>query len=225
MWDVDHTLVDVGSVSREIYARAFLAVTKQPLQELADMSGRTEKAILVDTLALHGVPATEETLEEFYAALAVAAGDLRERMRSQGRRLSGAREAIAALSGDGVVQTVVTGNIELIAMAKLEVFGLADHIDFEIGGFGSDDGLRSTLVQRSWRRAQHKYGLQFTADHVVVVGDTRHDVQAARDVGVRSVGVATGTATMQELAAANAHTVVGDLTDTQKFMAAVFARG
>lgn len=221
LWDIDHTLIDVGSVSREIYAQAFLEVTRQPLQRLADMTGRTEKAILVDTLALHGVPATPEILERFYAALADAASGLRAGMRAEGRRLPGAHDAISALSQHGVVQTVVTGNIKPIAIAKLEVFDLARQIDFEIGGFGSDDGVRSTLVRYAWRRAELKYGLRFRAGRVVVVGDTRHDVQAARETGVRSVAVATGSATVDDLASAGANAVVADLADTESFLNAV----
>lgn len=122
LWDIDRTLVDIGQVSRDIYAKAFLEVTKQPLQEIADMTGRTEKAILIDTLMLHGIADPEATFDEFYAALAVAADELREKMRSQGRRLTGSQEAIAALARDDVVQTVVTGNIKPIAITKLEVF-------------------------------------------------------------------------------------------------------
>jgi phosphoglycolate phosphatase len=54
LWEFDRTLVDIGSVSREIYARAFAWVTGQPLRELAEMAGRTDRAIIIDTLALHG---------------------------------------------------------------------------------------------------------------------------------------------------------------------------
>ncbi len=38
LWDIDHTLVRISGVSREIYAEAFRLVTGQPLRELADMA-------------------------------------------------------------------------------------------------------------------------------------------------------------------------------------------
>jgi phosphoglycolate phosphatase len=202
-----------------------LGVTMQPLQELADMTGRTEKAILLDTLALHGVPDAEAKFEEFYAALAAAAEDLREKMRSEGCSLPGTQAAIAALARDGVVQSIVTGNIKPIAVTKLEVFGLAEHFDFEVGGYGSDDSTRATLVRLAWQRAERKYRRRFNPDRVVVIGDTPHDMQAAREVGVRGVGVATGSTTVEELRAAHADAVVADLTDTKAFAAAVLRPG
>ncbi|MGH8929519.1 MAG: HAD family hydrolase, partial [Egibacteraceae bacterium] len=224
LWDIDRTLVDIGQVSREIYAKAFLEVTKQPLQELADMAGRTEKAIIFDTLALHGIADPRSKCEELYIALAAGADELREKMSREGHRLPGAQEAIAALARDGVVQTVVTGNIKPIAITKLEVFGLTEHIDIEVGGYGSDGIARATLVRLAWQRAVRKHRRRYRPDRVVVIGDTSYDVQAAHDVGVYAVGVATGSSTVEELAATHADAVLTDLTDTQVFLAAVFDR-
>ncbi|MCA1603505.1 MAG: HAD family hydrolase, partial [Acidobacteria bacterium] len=55
LWDIDHTLLTIEEVSREIYELAFEEVIGQPLRELAEMTGRTERVILTETLALHGV--------------------------------------------------------------------------------------------------------------------------------------------------------------------------
>lgn len=221
LWDIDHTLVAIGEVSREIYAKAFEEVVGQPLRELADMAGRTEQAILIDTLALHGVSDPESKFEDFYAALCRAADKLRERMRIAGRRLPGAKEAIVALADYSVVQTVVTGNIKPIAVTKLEVFDLAKNLDFEVGGYGSDGDTRSPLIRQAWQRAQRKYGRIFEPDGIVVIGDTPLDVAAAREVGVRVVGVATGSSTVEDLMAAQASIVLPDLADTEAVIRAV----
>ena len=221
LWDIDHTLVDIGEVSREIYASAFAEIAGQPLRELADMTGRTERAILIDTLALHGIADAESRFDDFYVALGKAADDLRERMRTVGHGLPGAGEAIAALGEDGVMQTVVTGNLKPIAMTKLEVFQLSAHIDFEVGGYGSDGDTRPPLIRLAWQRAEDKYGVRFGPQQVVIVGDTPLDVAAARDVGVRAVGVATGSSTVDELNAAKADAVIPDLTDTERVIRTV----
>lgn len=224
LWDVDHTLVDIGEVSREIFATAFEHVTSKPLQDLADMTGRTDRAIITDTMKLHDVSDPAAKLEEFYAALAEAADELRERMRTVGRRLPGADEAIAALVQDGVVQTVVTGNIKPIAVTKLQVFDLAKHLDFAVGGYGSDGDTRPPLIRQARQRTQRKYGRIFPAHRVVIVGDTPLDVSGAHEVGIRAVGVATGSSTVTELTAAGADAVVPDLTDTSAFVCAVLGR-
>lgn len=221
LWDIDRTLVDSGRVGRDMYARALHEVAGLRLRAMAEVAGRTEKAILLETLALHGITGPEIEFDRFYAALARAAEGLRETMRRRGRRLPGSREAIAALARDGVVQTVVTGNIKPVAVTKLEVFGLSEHLDIDVGGYGSDDSTRATLVRLAWRRAERKYGHAFPPERVVVIGDTPHDMRAAREVGVHAVGVATGTSTAEDLAA-HTDTVVTDLTDTRAFVAAVF---
>lgn len=221
LWDIDRTLVTVGEVSREMYERAFVEIVGQPLRELADMAGRTEQAILTDTLARHGVTNLRSTFDDFYAALTNAANELRERMRAIGHRLPGAKDALIALAKRNVVQTVVTGNIKPIAVIKLEVFCLAEYMDFEVGGYGSDADARPPLIRQAWQRAQYKFGRIFDADRVVVIGDTTLDVAAAHDVGVRAIGVATGRSTREDLMAAHADVVLPDLTDTEAVIRAL----
>jgi phosphoglycolate phosphatase len=221
LWDIDRTLVTVGKISREIYERAFEKFVGQPLRELADMAGRTEQAILTDTLALHGVVNPGSKFDDFYTALAQAADELRERMRAVGYRLPGAKEVVVALAERNVVQTVVTGNIKPIAVIKLEVFRLSGYMDFEVGGYGSDADTRPPLILQAWQRAQYKCGRTFDADRVVVIGDTTLDVAAAREVGVRAIGVATGSSTREDLMAAQADVVLPDLRDTEAVVRAV----
>ncbi|MGH3773161.1 MAG: HAD family hydrolase [Pseudonocardiaceae bacterium] len=215
LWDIDHTLVTIGEVSREIYASAFEGIVGRPLCELVDMTGRTERAIIVETLKMHGVVKPESKLDDFYVALANAADELRERMHAVGHLLPGAEQALATLAKLNVVQTVVTGNIKPIAVAKLEVFNLSGYMDFEVGGYGSDGDNRPPLILQAWQRAQHKYGQVFEADRVVVIGDTPLDVAAAREVGVRAIGVATGSSKIEDLMTAQADTVLPDLADTE----------
>ncbi len=69
LWNVDHTLVDVGRVTRDAYAEAFAQVTGRPLVRLAPTAGRTESEIIFETLAFNDVVTTEDHLAEFIAAL------------------------------------------------------------------------------------------------------------------------------------------------------------
>ena len=134
LWDVDHTLVDAGGFGRALYEMAFRAVTGQPLDRLAEMTGRTDQAILADTLALNGQSADDVRLGEMYEALGVAAASTRGRIQSTGRALDGALDAIDALVEARALQSVVTGNIRSIAEVKLGAFNLAAHLDLDIGG-------------------------------------------------------------------------------------------
>ncbi|MGH3868496.1 MAG: HAD family hydrolase [Pseudonocardiaceae bacterium] len=221
LWDIDHTLVTIGQVSHEIYERALEEIIGYPPRELADMTGRTEQAIFADTLTLHGVANPGSKFDDFCMALTKAGDQLRERMRTIGHQLPGAKDALIALMKRNVVQTVATGNIKPIAVTKLEVFDLSEYIDFEVGGHGSDGDTRPPLILQAWQRAEHKYGQIFDADRVVAIGDTPLDVAAAREVGVRAIGVATGSSTMEDLMAAQADIVLPDMTDTVAVVRAV----
>ncbi|MCM3923394.1 haloacid dehalogenase-like hydrolase [Frankia sp. AiPs1] len=222
LWDVDHTLVSFPGLGRELHAQAFQAVTGRPAALVADLAGRTDRAIVLDTLRLNGIDQPESLLAAFYAALPAAAVALDDRMRRTSLVLPGARAAVEGLARDGVVQSVVTGNLPSIAWRKLDCCGLTDLLDLTVGGYGDDDTDRATLVALAVRRAEAAHRVTFAPTHVVVIGDTAHDVRGARDAGVRAVGVATGATTAQSLTAAGADAVLPDLTDLAALHAAVY---
>jgi phosphoglycolate phosphatase-like HAD superfamily hydrolase len=222
LWDIDRTLLTISGVSLEIYAAAFESVTGRRLDRMPDMAGKTDHDLVDAVLAVHGFAATDEVRQEFYLSLATAARERRSQMKRQGYVLPGAHEALDALAQvPGVVQSVVTGNIREIAYEKLSLFGLTDRIDFEVGGYGSDDGARSTLVRLARARGESKYDRAFAANRVVVIGDTPHDLIGACENGVVAIGVATGSSSTDELTAAGAHSVLPSLADTVSVVRAV----
>ena len=115
---------------------------------------------------------------------------------------------------DDVLQSLLTGNIEANAATKLGAFGLDRWLDLEIGGYGSDGGVRSELVQVALDRAREKRGLDLTPADVVLVGDTPLDVAAGHAAGARVVAVASGCSGEGELRDAGAESVLSDLRDT-----------
>ncbi len=110
---------------------------------------------------------------------------------------------VAALAERGAVIGVATGNVRGGAELKLRSAGLAATFDLARGGFGCDAELRADIV----RIAADRCGGDRPSE-VVVVGDTEHDVRAARAIGARIVGVAANEATRIELEAAGADAIV-----------------
>ncbi len=209
-------------MSRALYSRAFERVVGRALDELADLTGRTERAIVVETMWLGGVTDPEPLLPAFYLAMADAARELQGTMRARGHALPGARQALAGLVAAGVVQSVVTGNLRPVAETKLAAFDLTDHLDLDVGGYGDAAPDRAVLVTLAVAQAEAARDVVFPRHRVVVIGDTIHDVKGALDAGVRPVGVATGRDSAAELTAAGAAAVLADLTDLSALRLAVF---
>lgn len=222
LWDVDHTLVSIRGLSAEIYATVFREVTGRALEQLAAMAGRTELAIVSETLRLHRITPTESLLTAFGDALATAFADREDEMTRRGTILPGAREALSALAGrPEVAQSVLTGNLESVAFGKLAAFGLEAFLDFEVGAFGFDDLRRPPLVAIARKRAAEKYGDSFDPAHTVLIGDTPNDVQAGQEGGARVVAVATGGSDEAALRAAGAELVLADLSATDEVVRSV----
>lgn len=222
LWNVDHTLVDVGRVTRDAYAEAFHKVVGRPLLQLSPTAGRTESEIIFETLAVNDIPPAEHHLAEFTAALAEAFASRRGELRTHGRVLAGAGKALAAVGRlNGVVQTVLTGSIKPNAIAKLTELGLAEYVDFEVGGYGSETYPKGTLIEVARIRAAEKYGARFQPATTALIADSPRDVRAAEIGEAAVIAVATGTATEAELRAAGARVVLPTLADTGAVVEAV----
>ena len=217
LWDVDYTLVSADGLGTRLYEVVFREMFGRELTAVAPKAGRTDRAIIGDTLALAGVSLAN--VDAFLAALARAAAD--GAVRGQVRPLAGASDAIAALASSGIRQSVLTGNIRPLAALKLRLAGLGDHLDLDVGAYGDVHEVRAELVTVARHAARQAYGTDFSGSSTVLVGDTPLDVEAALAAGARAVTVATGSYSAAELAAAGAHVVLPDLTDTALVLAAI----
>ena len=220
LWDIDGTLVDTAGHGRYAFEEAFEEVIGRPLETSVDYAGRTDHQIAM--AMLEGVEDADGHLPRLLERLVPAMEARLERMAAEGRAHPGVPEVLEGLAGrESVAQSLLTGNLEANAALKLRAFGLERYVDFELGAFGSDrHERRSDLVEVARRQAEAKLGRPL---EVVLVGDTPRDVQAAREAGVRVVGVATGFAAEEELRAAQPDVLLRDLSDTERALAAITA--
>jgi phosphoglycolate phosphatase len=249
LWDIDGTLLNAGGVGRDLYDVVFLQLFGRSLDAIAPMAGRTDRAIILETLSLAGVPEPRRYVDPFIAGLSAQVPLVREAMVARGHALPGAAEALAAVTamttarqagllvgagGPGVPelpefagelhQSVLTGNIRPVAEVKLAALGLREPLDLCIGAYGDDHEVRAELVHVARRRAAAVHGREpsdFDGAATVLIGDTPLDIEAALATGARSVGVATGSYPAAELAAAGADVVLPDLTDTSAVLHAL----
>jgi len=217
LWDIDGTLLNAGGVGRDLYSTVFVQLFGRSLSAYAPMAGRTDRAIILETLIMAGVDEPRRYVDPFIAGLSAQAPLIRSAMVSRGQALPGAAAALALVAGHAH-QSVLTGNIRPLAEVKLAALGLRDGLDLCIGAYGDDHEDRAELVQVARRRAADVHGqslpTSFAGRSTVVVGDTPLDISAALCAGARAVGVATGPYSAADLVAAGADAVLLNLADT-----------
>jgi phosphoglycolate phosphatase len=220
LWDVDHTLIENSGVSKAVYARAFQMMTGSAPMAQPSTDGRTDYYIMRNLFVANGAEFTTEDENSCLSALWDAMRELHPRLIRDGYTLPGITEALEAVAKiPSIVQSVLTGNIRSNAEAKLRLLGNHAHLlDLAVGGYGSDDVVRSRLVGAAQRKAAGKYGVTFGPASTVLVGDTERDVAAALEGGAMIVGVATGGTSEEQLRNAGAQVVLPNLIDSAGFV-------
>jgi phosphoglycolate phosphatase-like HAD superfamily hydrolase len=220
LWDIDHTLIENGGVSKETYALAFELLTGYPPLVRPATDGRTDFQIMHELLSANSID-TEGYIEikQFEGVLTQAMTQNAPQLPQRGHILPGIIDALVSLSStSSVIQSVLTGNITFNALAKLRAFNLHTWIDMDVGGFGSDDKVRSNLVDIARRKVSKKHGVQFDRSSTILIGDTLLDVKAAHDGGAKILAVATGVYSAIELTKAGADVALDDLANPQHFL-------
>jgi Predicted phosphatases len=222
LWDIDHTLIDTRGAGSQFARAAFAEITGISPEHMATATGKTEPVILAETLRAHGIEPTDEYQQRYAQALPDQYRRHADQLRRQGHALPGAAAAIAALDQvPGVIQTVLTGNYKAVAAIKLAVFDLDRLLDLDIGAYADDAPDRAALVAIAQQQATTRYACPFSRTNTIIIGDTTHDITAARHGGAGVIAIATGSGTPDQLRAAGAHHVLSNLTDPAALIKAI----
>ena len=163
LWDVDHTLIETRGAGGQFARAAFEEITGIRPEHVAEATGKTEPVILAETLRAHGIELTDTYQRQYAQALPAQYRRHVDQLRTQGRALPGAAEAIAALHQiPRVIQTVLTGNYKAVAATKLAAFDLDRVLDLDVGAYADEAEDRAALVAIAQRRAAAKYDGPFT---------------------------------------------------------------
>ena len=118
---------------------------------------------------------------------------------------------------------LATGNLEAGARIKLDRGGLNRY--FAFGGFGSDDlpkparGAqsdsedRTELVRKAADEAAARCGKTILSCDIFVIGDTPLDIDAGKRAGFKTVGVATGSYSIEQLLDCGANFAIPDFDE------------
>ena len=217
LWDIDATLITTAGAGdkalKQIVARRF--GVEDDLHDI-EIAGRTDVSIVRRILRKYGIALTEENvrsfLDEYLARLEKNLPQL------EGRILPGVAEIIARLHGrPDRVLALLTGNLRRGAHLKLQRYGLWDY--FEFGAFADDHHDRNQLGAFARQRAQEKHGHEFAAAAIDVIGDTGHDIACGKIFGARTIAVATGSWTREQLAQHQPDFLFDDLSEVERVIA------
>jgi phosphoglycolate phosphatase-like HAD superfamily hydrolase len=210
LFDVDGTLITSGGAGARSWRHAFdqLHGVQADIDSHSE-AGETDPIVARKTF--EGAIGREPTERELAAIFALYLRRLsHEVATSEGYRvLGGAAALLTHLSDAGIMLGIVSGAMEGAARVKL---GRGDlNRFFLFGGYGTDSPDRTKLTSAAIERASLLHHHAVDPARVYVVGDTPLDVAAAKAAGAVSVAVASGSYSVDALAAAGADHVLPNL--------------
>jgi phosphoglycolate phosphatase len=220
LFDIDGTLLLSGRAGLRAMTRAFdqtFGITDAFKGE--HFGGRTDSFLVSKALQAAGLPDTPEQHHRFRENyIPLLAEEIQHPGTGHKGLMPGARELLEALDHhDHLHLALLTGNYREAAEIKLQHFELWEF--FEWGAFSDDASDRNALVPIARSRAEI-YDIPTDAiERVIVIGDTPHDIECARVAGARSIAVATGGYTVDQLREFGADEVLPDLSDTEAVIA------
>ncbi len=211
LFDIDGTLVHTGGAGTKAFSHTFASVfgLKHGAERMK-FAGRTDVSLVREFFGIHGVPASVENLGDFFENYVFWLEHIVA--QSTGGECAGVRNFIEDLLAlpQPPMLGLLTGNIRLGAQIKLRRFGLWDH--FVMGGFADDHEERNHIAVAALARARRVLDPHLQPQEVVVIGDTPHDVRCGKFIGAKTIAVATGGSTFEELQPHAADWTVQDLT-------------
>jgi phosphoglycolate phosphatase len=212
LFDIDGTLLHTGGAGRKAFRHTFQTAFGLPnATEGVEFSGRTDTSLVREVLTRHQIQPSPDHFERFFSTYVFWLDHILH--QNEGRPCPHApefMEQVQALPHQPLIG-LLTGNIRLGAEIKLRHYGLWD--GFVMGGFGGDSEDRNEIARIAHRRGSELLGRTLRGEEVLVIGDTPLDVACAKAISARCLAVATGTSSVEDLAAHGPNWTVSSLND------------
>ena len=211
LFDIDGTLVSTGGAGIKAFGEAFeAAFGVVNATAKIKFAGRTDYSLFRELCQRNGVGHTPENRESFFSHyLRLVDSHLDT---NKGGPFPGVVRLLddLAVLPDAPVLGLLTGNIREGARRKLGAYGLWDR--FALGSFSDDEEDRNLIAAAAAAKGSEYLERKLEGLKIVVIGDTPRDIACGKHIGARTVGVATGGATLEALQACEPDWAVADLT-------------
>ena len=213
LFDIDGTLIHSGGAGVQALKSAFKERFRiaDDLHDI-EIAGMTDSGIVISILNKHKIPTTNENISAFLDSYVHSLS--LELPRRKGKLLPGVLQLLQKLkSRPHLVLALLTGNVSRGARLKLEHYGVWHF--FEFGAFADDHRDRNQLGHFARARAEEKHGREFASSEIDVIGDTPRDIACGRALRARTIAVATGRWSRDELAKYQPDFLIDDLSDVE----------
>lgn len=208
LFDLDGTITDseTGITRCVEYALNHFGIRVNNLSELSPFIG----------------PPLLDSFKEFYnftdEQAVIATEKYRERYTDKGiyenELYPGIKELLAEAHRKGRTVILATSKPEVFAKRILDYFELSSYFSF-VAGSGLDGSLhtKTDVINHILRSNDIK-----DLSTVVMIGDRKHDIIGANNVGIDSVGVLYGFGDYKELSEAGATYIVKDIAELRNLL-------
>ena len=206
--DLDGTITDseIGITRCVEYALNHFGIQVDDLRELSPFIG----------------PPLLDSFKDFYnftdEQAAIAVEKYRERYEKKGilenKLYPGIGEFLAEARLKDKIVILATSKPEIFAKRILDYFELSNYFSF-VAGSGLDGSLHTKTDVIDYILQSNKI---IDLSSVVMIGDRKHDIIGAKNVGIDSIGVLYGFGDYKELSEAGADYIVEDIPALRKLL-------
>lgn len=214
LFDVDRTLIGRSQCHHDAFSHAFKKVYDVDVDiRIINYGGMTDPDIAIRVLKKIGL--NEDLI---LSKLDECMNEIVDYFQKNVYKdtipiLPGVNDLLELLTNNGTLLGLITGNLEPIAWGKMKSI----HIDhyFKLGGFGSDNINRTELVKIAIKKAENEFNFN---GKTFVIGDTPRDIKAGFEANAKTIAVATGTYTKEELENYGANFVFENLENKEEIL-------
>lgn len=223
-WDIDGTLLRTAKAG--LYAFEQAAGDLYPVKidwSAIPTAGRTDNYIAAEIIkAATGREPDEPAVRQLIARYeSLLPGYL---AKYQGHVLPSVREILTHFWGrPDCLTLLLTGNTETGAQAKLRRYEIDHFFDFPLSAFAGHHVYRNDIARQALTRLKARLP-DVNPDRIYIIGDTPHDIECGKAIGARTIAVATGRFSRDELAAHSPWRALEELPGADQFAAMIESR-
>lgn len=217
IWDIDGTLICSEDITKKTIEQTFDGMfgIKNVCENLT-LSGKTDTMIYREICDNQGIEEDcyDKLFEKYCKIL-----DENIAIADAIYTTPGIPTLFELLQKEGIINVLGTGNIEKSARMKLSSVGLNNL--FKTGGFGDKEDSRDNIIKKAIQNAKDFYKTEIAQENIYVIGDTPRDIGCAKANNVKSIAVATGNYSVEELKEYSPDFCFSDLRNKEDFLEAI----